>query len=110
QSNSKGKIYVQDILVLGQSIRTGISGGITIPVDNIRNLELNHIHNSLNFEALPLGEVFGARFSWFLEGIDEDWSTPSGNRTMNYANLPSGTYKLHIKMYDNSLSTLIDQR
>lgn len=110
QSNSKGKIYVQDILVLGQSIRTGISGGITIPVDNIRNLELNHIHNSLNFEVLPLGEVFGARFSWFLEGIDEDWSTPSGNRTMNYTNLPSGTYKLHIKMYDNSLSTLIDQR
>lgn len=110
QTNSKGKIFVQDILVLGQSIRTGICGQLTMPVDNTMDLKLNYIHNSLNFEVLPLGEVYGARFSWYLEGIDEVWSTPSGNRTMNYTNLPSGDYKLHIRMYDNSLSTLIDQR
>lgn len=50
------------------------------------------------------------KFSWLLEGLDISWSTPSELHFINYTNLPGGNFKLHIRMYDSSLSQIVDER
>src|ERR1035437_4788026 len=52
----------------------------------------------------------GSKFSWKLEGFDKDWTSPSGNRIITYANIPSGEFELKIKLYDNSLTNVIAER
>lgn len=62
-------------------------------------------------ELLPIGNSSGnMKFSWLLEGLDANWSRPSELHFINYTNLPGGNFKLHIRMYDSSLSQMIDER
>lgn len=62
-------------------------------------------------ELLPTGgSARNMKFSWLLEGLDTDWSRPSELHFINYTNLPGGDFKLHIRMYDGSLSQIIDER
>lgn len=37
-------------------------------------------------------------FSYFMEGIDKDWSIPSTTNSIDYRGVPSGTYTLHAKV------------
>lgn len=105
-----GRIFIQDINVSGRSVRDGFVGGRPIAADSIRELKLRHSHNTLSLEMLPLGVVFGPRFSWKLEGFDADWHQPGDNRVLYYSNLPTGTFQLKLRMYDNTMSEVIDER
>lgn len=110
KSHSEGKIFFQDIIVLGKSIRSGVLKKLKTPIDQIQSLRLNHNQNNLLIDMLPLGMTYGTKFSWLLEGFDTEWSRPVANRTISYTNLPTGTYKLNIRLYDNSMSEIIDER
>ena len=60
---------------------------------------------------LPLGVNSAEyKFSWKMKGLDKDWNALSNHKLITYTNLPSGSYDLQIRMYDNSLSTIIDER
>src|SRR5690554_4481958 len=107
---SDGRIFIQDINVSGRSVRDGFVGGRPIAADSIRELKLRHSHHTLSLEMLPLGVVFGPRFSWKLEGFDADWHQPGDNRVLYYSNLPTGTFQLKLRMYDNTMSEVIDER
>lgn len=110
QTNPQGKIFIQDVRVLGRSLRTGVGQELDSPVDSMLTLRLKHHHHTLSLEMLPLGMTFGAKFSWILEDIDSEWSRPVNNRSLTYTNLPTGSYQLKIRMYDNSLSQIVDER
>ena len=43
-------------------------------------------------------------------GFDQQWSQPTGNNVINYTNIPSGHFKLRIKLYDSSLSNVLAER
>lgn len=109
--NPKGKIYFQDLLISGRSIRDIPKFKLKSPLDSLKSISLKYTQNTLTLSLVSVGtSVADSKFSWKLEGLDNQWSTPSGNHTLTYANIPSGDYALKIKMYDGSISHLIDER
>jgi signal transduction histidine kinase/ligand-binding sensor domain-containing protein/DNA-binding response OmpR family regulator len=106
-----GKIFIQDILVSGSSIRNNSSFKLTTTLDSLNEITLPYNQNNLTMELLTLGHVqLKSKFSWILEGVDATPSSPTDYRTLNYSNIPVGKFVLKIKMYDNSLSQLVAER
>ncbi|MBN1926313.1 MAG: response regulator, partial [Prolixibacteraceae bacterium] len=110
ESEHKGKIFIQDISITGRSIRDMPSLKLDKPVDKIERIRLKHNQNTISLELLPIGYVPGSKFSWKMEGIDEQWNPPTNNRIISYSNISSKNLKLYIRLYDSSLSHIIDNR
>lgn len=51
----------------------------------------------INFSTLDYSDVNNVKYTYWLEGVDQTWSTPSPTSWASYKNLPSGTYTLHVK-------------
>lgn len=105
-SKSTGVVFLQNITLGGRSIRENLN----VPLDSIQKLSINYNQNTLLLELLSIGNISGAKFSWKFEGLENSWSQPSGNRFIQYSNLPSGNYVLKIRLYDSSLSHIISER
>lgn len=103
-----GRIFLQDITVAGRSIRNIEAGGRII--DHIDSLQLKHTQNTVRIELVPISKMALPNFSWWLEGLDDGWNQPTASRIISYSNLPDRQFKLHIRLYDNSLSHVIDER
>ncbi len=111
QTEHKGRIYLQDIIVSGRSIRDNPTLIKDIPINNQQHIKLDHTQNNLSLELLSLETLSkDVKYIWKLEGLDTKWSQPSMLPVINYANLPSGNFHLVIRMYDSSLSRVIDER
>lgn len=111
QEEVQGTIFFQDIHVSGSSIRENDDLLDKTPVDKQTKLSLNYDQNNFILELLPIGMHTGeSKFSWKLEGFDSEWSRPSTLSFITYTNLPSGTFDLKIRMYDGSLSKILDER
>jgi len=106
QFKAKGKIFFQDLTVLGKTIRERLS----VPIDSLSELKLKHFQNTFSLEVLPIGTTSGSKFSWKLEGLDPDWSTPTSHRVINYTNVPGKSLQLKVRLYDESLSEILDER
>lgn len=65
----------------------------------ISDLELAANQNNLqvDFFAVDFGAEETLRYQYKLEGADADWSAPTNQRTVNYANLAAGNYRLLIR-------------
>ncbi|HKK63792.1 MAG TPA: two-component regulator propeller domain-containing protein, partial [Bacteroidales bacterium] len=110
ESQSEGEIFLQDISVSGRTIREHNSFTLEKPLNQFTQIELKHHQNTIALDFLPIGDVSGAKFSWKMESIDKDWTSPAQHHLISYSNLPSGENKLHIKMYNSSMSRIIDER
>ncbi|MBP5667821.1 MAG: response regulator [Salinivirgaceae bacterium] len=110
EEQSDGKIFIQDISVAGSSIRnlTGITGNM--PINQLSHLKLNYTQNTVKIELEALGSVVGPRFAWKMEGLDAEWNQPAVQSIISYPNLPSSSFDLIIRLYDNTLSHIIDER
>lgn len=108
--SSGGKIYFQDLTVSGRSIRDTSIFGLKTPVNELENIVLKYFQNTISLELLPIGVNTGAKFSWQLEGFDDDWSTPSNNRIITYTNIPNGNFTLKVRLFDSSLSNILSER
>lgn len=107
----KGHIYIQDIKLSGRSIRENVKLMNGTPVNNRLEIKLQHNQNTVEVELLPIGVTSaGYKFSWKMEGLDREWSSLSKRKIITYTNLPSGSYDLKIKMYDSSLTQVVDER
>ena len=110
ETSSKGKIFFQDLTISGRSVREMPSFKLNGPVDSLKTINLKYSQNTISLELISIGMQSGSKFSWKLEGFDKEWSAPTGNRIITYTNIPSGSFNLKIKMFDNSLSNLIVER
>ncbi len=111
QNESTARIFYQNMIVSGSSIKENDDLLNGIPVDKLKKLKLNYKQNNFMLELLSTGmEGVDVRFSWKLEGIDPDWTQSANLKLITYTNLPSGTYDLRIRMYDSTLSHIIDER
>ena len=75
-------------------------GGVKQPVSEfgsiqIAGLQLSAAQNDLqiDFSSLSIGHAALLRYQYKLEGADSDWSAPTDQRTVNYANLSPGSYR-----------------
>ena len=107
----QGEIFFQDIVVSGSSIRHNEKLLKETPINLQTQLGLNYDENNFMLELLPIGaHTAGCKFSWKLEGLELDWNKPSSLPFITYTNLPNGRFTLQIRMYESSLSTIIDER
>ena len=66
---------------------------------SIRQIELPSSRNNLLVEFVGL-DFLGEnklRYQYKLEGVDKDWSPPSDQRSVNFAKLAPGTYRLLVR-------------
>ena len=110
EAQSSGKIFIQDISVAGSSIRNQADITGNMPVNQLNSLKLNYTQNTIKVELEALGRVVGPRFAWKMEGLDADWNQPAAQNIISYPNLPSSDFNLIIRLYDNTLSHIIDER
>lgn len=62
-------------------------------------VELNYFENNLNFHvsAIHLTQGEYINYQWYLEGYDKRWRSTTKEKVIHYTNLPSGTYKFHVR-------------
>ena len=103
-NSSPGKIFFTDIKVSGRSIRSDFDEELTVPIDSLRELILNHPRNSFTLTMQALGNVgSNVMYSWRLDGVDKDWSELTPISSVNYINLRPGRYTLRIRMHDGGI-------
>ncbi|MBN2637205.1 MAG: response regulator [Prolixibacteraceae bacterium] len=110
ESPVDGRIYLQDIVISGSSVREIPDFNLNTPVDSLQLLQLNYSQNNLSLDLIPIGAPAGTKFSWKFEGFDNNWSTPTDNRTITYTNIPSGNFQLKIRLLDSSLTQTLAER
>ncbi|MBI4930312.1 MAG: SpoIIE family protein phosphatase [Bacteroidetes bacterium] len=62
-------------------------------------IELSFRDNFISFEFVALDYNFPAKnkYSYTMDGLDNDWSPPSTRRYVSYTNLPGGNYVFRVK-------------
>ncbi len=67
--------------------------------DSLPELKLESSQRQVSIDFLGLGPSLGEelRYQYKLEGAQDDWSEPTIQRTVDFANLGPGTYRLLIK-------------
>ena len=111
QAEAEGALFFQDVIISGRSIRDSLVYDLRNPVDSLQEIVLPHNRNTLSIELLPVGiSEPQIKMSWKLKGVNDVWSKPSSNRLITFANLSGGEYELRIRMYNNSLAEVIDER
>jgi len=107
-----GRIFLNDMIVSGRSVRDAPEAHkLNMPLDSLKHLTLNYNRNTVTLELLPLGSSTEEyKFAWKMDGIDADRSHPSKYHRLTYTNLPPGSFKLNLYMYDNSTTQLLDSR
>lgn len=63
------------------------------------NMELPHdlSHITFNFTAIDWAVPEEIKYSYLLEGLDNEWSIPKKENKADYRNLPPGNYTLKVK-------------
>lgn len=59
-------------------------------------------HLDFNYAPLFLGSQRGIRFSYMLEGFDQEWVQAGAARTASYTNLPPGPLRFRVVAFDTS--------
>lgn len=68
------------------------------------SLVLSHEQRSFGFDfaLLSFRSAKYNRYSYFLEGLDKDWSEPSRSHSAFYTHVPAGRYTFHVKGQDST--------
>jgi two-component sensor histidine kinase len=87
-------ILIQSVRVAGNELPISELG-----VTNLSNLEFEPNKNQLEIKFVSLGFLPGEvlRYQFILEGADQDWSSPTNLRVINYANLRPGSYRFRVR-------------
>lgn len=77
-----------------------------IPLDSLKQLELHYPRDSFSLSMIP-PEDAGAEiyYSWRLDGLDEEWTSPSARPLISYEGLSPGKYRLDVRMHDGGRMT-----
>ena len=86
--NWKPSLQFSNVIISNARKQTLTTGG-----------SLKHFQNNLVFQlsAPSFVDEKQTRFSYLLEGSDKEWSEPSAEASINFVNLPPGTYSLKAK-------------
>ncbi|HVF98126.1 MAG TPA: two-component regulator propeller domain-containing protein, partial [Flavisolibacter sp.] len=69
------------------------------------NITLNHNESSISvdFAALSFSSPEVTTYSYFMEGLDKDWTHLKSNRKVYFTNLQPGTYTFKVKASANGI-------
>jgi ligand-binding sensor domain-containing protein/two-component sensor histidine kinase len=83
--------------------------GLALPVSelgtsHIEDLQFEPMQNQLQVDFFSLSFATGEnlRYQYKLDGAQADWSAPTSERTVNFANLAAGDYRLKVRAINSS--------
>lgn len=92
-STMKPPVYLSDIRVLEQPLKTGLNFAFLKEIE----LSWRDYVVSFDFAALDFTDPRKLQYQWKLDGFDPDWINGGTRRTATYSNLPGGDYVLKVK-------------
>jgi len=80
-----------------------VFGGYVEPGKKLLEPKIDYRFNSLNFQcsAVIYGQQQHISYSYFLKGLDEDWSAWTQRSEREFTNLPPGHYLFQVKSRNN---------
>ncbi len=87
-------ILITGLRILGVSQPVSPAGQV-----QVESLTLAPNHNQLQIDFVGLNFRPGTalRYQYKLDGADRDWSAPTGERSLNYANIAPGPYRFLVR-------------
>lgn len=75
-------------------------------------LNFKHFENnfSITFDAIYLTNPKAITFSYYLEGLSEEWSPKTTNKSLNFTNLPPNEYRLQVRAFLPYSETFITEQ
>jgi signal transduction histidine kinase len=87
------------ILSNGSKLKHFNFSGLTSWYNQPENLQLAHNNNYITFQFIGIttNRPKQVRYKYFLEGLDENWSSLTNKPEATYNDLPNGTYSFKVK-------------
>ena len=94
ESRSQPSVYITGLRIEGIAQRVSELGETNLP-----QLDLVSEQNeaSVDFVGISAGLGEELRYQYVLEGATNDWSAPTTERTISFANLAPGTYRFAVR-------------
>ena len=75
-------------------------------------MSFSHDENTLviHFESINYPYQHDIQYQYYLEGYDHQWSAPSAYQQARFANLPPGSYTLHVKAIGRSNGRILGEK
>lgn len=100
----KANLYISDFKISGKSVRQIPEFQLDAPINQMVGLELTYKHSNFSMEVVSPGLAKNrAKYSWKLDGYDEDWTEIANWNTVSYTNIPPGVYRLQVRLFGQSL-------
>jgi signal transduction histidine kinase/ligand-binding sensor domain-containing protein len=91
-ASSPPAIYIGGVRVAGAPYAISALGETTVG-----GLQLKPTENQLEIEYFSVAARSAVRYQYRLEGADGDWSDPTAQHSIHYANLPPGRYRFTVR-------------
>lgn len=91
------KIVFEEFLIDNEMVND--SEILPVHINQLEELSLSYKQNSFGFKFVGIlqGYASKVKYSYILEGFDQNWSKPSTKNFANYTNLSSGEYIFKVK-------------
>jgi signal transduction histidine kinase/ligand-binding sensor domain-containing protein len=91
-------VYIGDLKIAGVNYAVSEFGQ-----REIGNIETSASENNLQIDFFSIAEVSAVRYQFKLDGAENaDWSAPTEQRAVNFANLPPGEYRFSVRAVNAS--------
>lgn len=96
-------VHFTDFKLFNSSVETNEDGVLGAHIDETHQITLAYSQNVITFEFLAINYFSPAsnKFSYYLEGFEEEWGAPDFQRTATYTNLSPDSYVFHVKAANN---------
>ncbi len=74
---------------------SGTANFFNYPLNPVFPFELNHL--AFNFNTVDWSLNHNLKYSYIVEGLDKNWSSPSPDNSADYRNIPYGKYTFKVK-------------
>lgn len=90
-------IFISDLQIAGVNYAVSEFGQT-----EIGGIDVSASQNNLQINFFSLGEPDSVRYQYKLEGSESDWSLPGEQRSVNFANLSSGSYRFLVRAVNSA--------
>jgi len=105
ESSSLAPVYFTEFRVNGmESVMEGVDAPLENSIVFTNNITLTHQQStfSIDFAALNFSAPEMIHYSYRMEGLSDNWVTLKQNRTIDFLELPAGSYKLTVRAYNRN--------
>ncbi|MEL7118096.1 MAG: ATP-binding protein [Bacteroidota bacterium] len=109
----KAQIYLEELFINNKRVYAHEKESpLNEALNQVKDLTLKHSQHSfsIGFTAITSVNSGKIKYSWKLEGQDEDWTIPSYNKRANYTNVPEGDFKFQLRAISSRSAQIIDER